>query len=89
METLSIRPEIKTTSTLRERVRLGLTLAGILIAIICGLALMKEGRVIGSTSFNVPQLLETPRFAQPDFSSVKAEGVAIVSTILHNVSNPQ
>jgi hypothetical protein len=54
-------------SSIRERIRIGLTLAGIVTAIICSMALLFEAQASEKES-DISQFVETPKVMVADLS---------------------
>ena len=64
-------------SPIRERIRIGLTLAGIVTAIICSMALLFETKATEKSS-GISQLTETPKVIVADVS-MKLSNMAVTA----------
>ena len=79
MKTLHITDRKETLNSMRERLRLGIMLTGIVTAIICLLALMYETKPAENEA-GTSLLIEIPKIVKPAFS-VEVAGRAVVSAV--------
>jgi len=68
METLHITRTTQNMSHIRKRDRLGLTLAGIVIAIIFSLTLLQDGHSKSDVTAGLPRFIETSKTISVDAS---------------------
>jgi hypothetical protein len=80
MKTLHITGKNENQDNMRERLRLGIILTGIITAIICLLALLYETRSVENDEAGTSRLIQIPKIVKTDFSVVVASK-AVVSAV--------